>query len=283
MANTLALKKRSASLPFKQVLNILKILIFLVLALLYILEEKEMTAAHDRKQLISQLQKNILQWEGYKPPPLGMQDAVGLGAIEAAFPNGIFPVGYVHEMVCGNAEQAAAGGGFITGILSVLMQQGGVCVWIGRAKRLFAPALTVFGVEPHNVIFISLVKDKDALWVMEEALKCSGLTAVVCELQNLDFKQSRRLQLAVEQSRVTGFVLRNATDKLGSTACAARWRVKPVPSTDLNGLPGLGFLRWQVELLKVRNGQPGSWVLEWQNGSFTPVEEQIVFEERKVG
>jgi protein ImuA len=236
-----------------------------------------------KTHIISQLRKNLLQWEGYKPPVTGARPLVGLGPLEAAFPNRVFPVAAVHELVCGSSEQAAAGGGLVTGILSVLMQQGGICVWIGRARRLFAPALTVFGVEPHKVIFISLSKDKEALWVMEEALKCPGLKAVVCEVRELNFKQSQRLQLAVEQSRVTGFVLRNATDKLGSTACAARWRVKPLPSADLNGLPGLGFLRWQVELLKVRNGQSGKWVLEWKDGRLIPVEEVLVLEERKVG
>jgi protein ImuA len=236
-----------------------------------------------KAHIISQLRKNLLQWEGYKPPVTGTRSLVGLGPVEAAFPNGVFPVAAVHELVCGSSEQAAAGGGLVTGILSVLLQQSGICVWIGRARRLFAPALTVFGVEPHKVIFISLTKDKDALWVMEEALKCAGLKAVVCEIRELNFKQSQRLQLAVEQSRVTGFVLRNAADKLGSTACAARWRVTSLPSADLNGLPGLGFLRWEVELLKVRNGQTGKWVLEWNEGHFVPVEQVLVLEERQVG
>ncbi|MGN8069347.1 ImuA family protein [Mucilaginibacter sp. SG564] len=236
-----------------------------------------------KKELIERLQKDILQWEGYKPPSVGAGDLVGLGPVEAAFPNGVFPMGAVHELVCGSSEQAAAGGGLVTGILSVLLRQGGVSVWIGRARHLFAPALTIFGVEPDRVIFISLTKDKEALWVMEEALKCSGLKAVICEVRELNFKQSRRLQLAVEQSRVSGFVLRNAADQLGSTACAARWRVKPLPSADLNGLPGVGFLRWRVELLKVRNGQTGSWVLEWKNGRFNTIEENMVLAERQVG
>jgi len=236
-----------------------------------------------KKEIISQLRKNLLQWEGYKPPVTGIRSSVGLGPLEEAFPNGVFPVAAVHELVCGSSEQAAASGGLVTGILSVLLQQGGICVWIGRAQRLFAPALTVFGVEPHKVIFISLARDRDALWVMEEALKCVGLKAVVCEVRELDFKRSQRLQLAVEQSRVTGFVLRNAAGKLGSTACAARWQVRPLPSTSLNGLPGVGFLRWQVELLKVRNGQTGSWVLEWQDGHIVPVPEVTILEERQVG
>jgi len=236
-----------------------------------------------KKEIISRLRKNLLQWEGYKPPVTGARSLVGLGPLEAAFPNGVFPVAAVHELVCGSSEQAAAGGGLVTGILSVLLKQGGICVWIGRARRLFAPALTVFGVAPHKVIFISLSKDKDALWVMEEALKCQGLKAVVCEVGELNFKQSQRLQLAVEQSRVTAFVLRNASGKLSSTACAARWQIKSVPSADLHGLPGLGFLRWQVELLKVRNGQTGSWVLEWKDGRFNPIEEIFVLDERQAG
>lgn len=236
-----------------------------------------------KADIISKLRQEILLKEGYRPPVAGAR-ALGLGSIEANFPNRVFPVAAVHELVCGSAEQAAAGGGFVSGILSVLLQQGGICVWIGRARRLFAPALTVFGVEPHKVIFLTLTKDKDALWVMEEALKCGGLTAVVCEIQELTFKHSQRLQLAVEQSRVTGFVLRNASKKLEATACTARWRVKSLPSADVDGLPGLGYLRWEVELLKVRNGQPGKWVLEWQEGHFVPVTTETLFiEERQVG
>nr|WP_067060806.1 Error-prone repair protein ImuA [Mucilaginibacter sp. L294] len=233
--------------------------------------------------IISKLRQDLLKWEGYKPPVSGQRDTLGLGPLESIFPNGVFPKSSVHELVCASSEQAAASGGLVSGMLSALMQPGGVCVWIGRDRRLFAPALSAFGVEPHQVVFISLMNDKDILWVMEEALKCPGLTAVVCELRDMDFKQSRRFQLAVEHSRVTGFVLRNATGKLGSTACAARWQVKALPSTDLGGLPGLGFPRWQVDLLKVRNGQTGSWVLEWQEGHFVPVIETVIHAERQAG
>jgi protein ImuA len=28
-------------------------------------------------------------------------------------------------------------------------------------------------------------------------------------------------------------------------------------------MPGVGFPRWEVELLKVRNGEPGKWIIEW--------------------
>jgi protein ImuA len=237
-----------------------------------------------KRELISRLQKDILQWEGYRPPPAGTKDLVGLGPVEAAFPNGVFPLGTVHELVCGNTEQATACGGFVTSLLSILMQNGGACIWIGLSGNLFPMALKAFGVEPDRVIFIHLSKDKEVLWVMEEALKCAGLAAVIGELRELDFKQSRRLQLAVEQSQVTGFILRNQSDKMGSTACAARWQIKPLPGEPVDGLPGLGFPRWQVELLRVRNGQPGNWVVEWSDDKFRPVEEQILERQKlKVG
>src|ERR1700756_3094204 len=94
-----------------------------------------------KQEIVSRLQKDILQWEGYRPPPSGTRDLMGLGPVEAAFPNGVFPLGAVHELVCGNTEQATASGGFVTGLLSVLMQNGGVCVWIGLSGNLFPSAL----------------------------------------------------------------------------------------------------------------------------------------------
>jgi protein ImuA len=241
-----------------------------------------------KKDIINQLQKNILLMQGFIPPVAGTGNVVGLGQVEAAFPNGVFPLGTVHEFVSAEPEHAAASGGFIAGLLQSLMQHGGVCLWIGTSRKLFPPALKTFGVEPDRIIFIDLKREKDVLWVMEEALKCEGLSAVIAELREINFTESRRLQLAVEQSRVTGFILRSDPRKLSATACVARWKISPLPSETEDGLPGIGYPRWQVELLKVRNGTPGSWKMEWSAGRFVHIEENVVeeilpFYERQVG
>jgi protein ImuA len=229
-----------------------------------------------KKELINKLRENILQWEGYKAPPVNADEKFGLGAIEASFPNNTFPVGTVHEIICNDTEQATACIGFISGLLSVLMQNEGVCLWISLSGNVFPIALKSFGIEPDKIIFVNLKKDKDVLWVMEEALKCIGLAAVIGELSEFDFKQSRRLQLAVEQSHVTGFILRNYSKKLGSTACAARWQITQLPSEPIDELPGLGFPRWQVKLLKARNGKPGNWIIEWADGKFSLIKKEIL-------
>lgn len=234
----------------------------------------------DTKQdLISRLRKDILLWEGFKPPEASTTDAMGLGPIEAAFPNGIFPRGAIHEMICPSPEKAAATGGFMSGLLSSLMQQGGVCLWIGKARKLFPPSLITFDVEPDRMIFVDIQREKDILWAMEEALKCQGLAAVIAEMPEVTFAQSRRLQLAVENSKVTGFLLRNDPRKVSATTCVARWQITSLPSELEGKLPGVGFPRWEVELLKVRNGNPGKWKLEWTDGHFVQIPERIATNE----
>jgi len=229
----------------------------------------------NKKDIISRLQKDILLWQGFTPPMAGKARGIGLGPLELAFPNHVFPTGNIHEMLCPTPEHAAATSGFISGILTSLMQNGGACLWVSTSRKLFPPALIAFNVEPDRVIFIDVQREKDILWVMEEALKCKGLSAVIAEVRDISFAQSRRLQLAVEDSRVTGFLLRNDLRRLNSTTCVARWQVTHLPSEPEDELPGVGFPRWQVDLLRVRNGNPGSWNLEWAEGGFIMLDEKV--------
>ena len=228
-----------------------------------------------KTDIIARLQKDILSLQGFKPALAGTVPDVGLGPIEAAFPNASFPIGVVHEFLCAAKEDAAATDGFIAGLLSALMRGSGVILWISSRRTLFPPALKSFGVEPDRIIFVDLQKESEVLWAMEEALKCCGLAAVVGELQEISFTASRRLQLAVEQSRVTGFILRHQPIKTNVTACVTRWKIRSIPSELNDDLPGIGFPRLKVELLKVRNGKPGTWDIEWVAGRFRPVSKKV--------
>ncbi len=221
-----------------------------------------------KADIIAQLQKDILPLQGFKKPINGNQPGINLGPLKNAFPNAEFPLGAVHEFFyTGNAD-AASTAGFVGGILASLMRRGGVSVWISANRTIFPPALCSFGIAPDKIIFIDLQKDSDILWATEEALKCNGLAAVVGEMPELSFATSRRLQLAVEQSQVTGFILRRNARSLNTTACITRWKITPLPAMLPAGMPGVGFPRWKVELLKVRNGKPGTWQIEYAAGEF---------------
>jgi protein ImuA len=223
-----------------------------------------------RADIITKLQTDILRLQGFKPANSAAIN-VGLGPIKHAFPNGSFPLGAVHEFLSPWPEEAAATSGFIAGLLAPLMGSSGTSLWISSSRTLFPPALKSFGIQPDRFIFIDLQKEKDVIWAMDEALKCGALAAVVGEMQEISFTASRRLQLAVEQSQVTGFVLRHDPRKLNTTACVSRWKITTLPSEYVDGLPGVGFPQWRVELLRIRNGKSGVWDIKWMDGRFHPV------------
>lgn len=220
-----------------------------------------------KADIVAGLQTDILRLQGFKTVNCTGVD-LGLGPIKEAFPNATFPLGAVHEFLSGCAEDSAATTGFIAGLLAPLMGSSGTALWISSSRTLFPPALKMFGIEPDRFIFIDLKKEKDVFWAMDEALKCNALSAVVGEMQKLDFTASRRLQLAVEQSKVTGFILRRNLRKLDTTACVSRWRITPLPSEPVDDLPGIGFPKWRVELLRIRNGKSGVWDVKWANRRF---------------
>jgi protein ImuA len=229
----------------------------------------------ERAKIISQLQQEILLLEGLKLSKSGSVD-MGLGPILNAFPNSTFPLAAVHQFLFNGTKGKAATIGFITGLLSPLMGNGGVSAWISAARTIFPPGLKNFGIQPDRFIFIDLQKEKDLPWAIEEALKCSALTAVIGEMKEIGFTASRRLQLAVEQSQVTGFMLCNDSQKLNATACVSRWRITPLPSDAVDDhLPGVGFPKWKVELLRIRNGRTGVWEVDWRGGRFISFRENI--------
>lgn len=216
-----------------------------------------------REHIIAQLQKDILALQGYKTAKDALPVNIGLAAISDAFPNKTFPLGAVHEFVATTIEDAGASAAFISALLSPLLQTGGVLCWIGSRKLIFPNALKQFGLTPDHVIFIDPPHKKDTGWVIEEALHCEALSAVVAEWSDMNFIESRRLQLAVEKSQVTACILRRSPRQLNTTACIARWKISMLSSVTTDDLPGVGFPRWNVELLKVRNGKPQSWQIEW--------------------
>lgn len=222
-----------------------------------------------KQEVIKQLQEKILKLEGFKPNTGNMNIFdFGLGAMESAFPYSVFPTAAVHEFISPTAAHATATNGFIAGLLSVLMHQGNPCLWISTQRSLYPIGLKYFGIEPHRIIFVDVMQDKDALWAMEQALQCSALAAVVAELGEISFSESQRLQLAIEKSSITGFLHRKRPRYENTLACISRWRIRPIASLVRDDLPGVGHPLWEVSLEKIRNGKPGKWQLGWCNNHF---------------
>jgi len=241
-------------------------------------------ALENRSDIIARLQSDILRLQNFCSSENPVLD-IDLGLMKACFPNGSFPVGAVHEFLSGRIEDASATTGFLAGLLATLMGGHGTVLWISASRTLFPPALKAFDIAPDRFLFLDLKNQKDVLWATDEALKCSALTAVIGEVRDITFTESRRLQLAVEESQVTGFILRHNARNVTTTASVSRWRITALPSDVIDeDLPGIGLPKWKVELLRMRNGKAGTWSMEWRDGHFMPVlSRQYSTEQKKAG
>jgi protein ImuA len=218
-----------------------------------------------KADILSRLRQDILSLQGCKQPLYATEVDVKLGPVSKAFPNSTFPIAAIHEFVCRGGETLAATSGFITAILSMLVKNAKPCIWISRYKNVFPPALIQYGIDPGRIIFIHPRKENDLCWAMEEALRCNALGAVIGEMKEIGFTASRRLQLAVEESNITGFIIRDQPKNF-ATVSDARWQISPLASESEGSLPGVGSAKWEIELLKVRNGKTGKWNAVWAEG-----------------
>ena len=190
--------------------------------------------------------------------------AFGVDEIDAGLPGGGLARGALHEIVAGDTGAATA---FCAALLGRMPRpeagaQDRPVLWCLRqrvldAGELYGPGLARFGLAPRRVIAARVRRDAEALWAMEEGLRCRSLAAVVGEVSEVGLTQSRRLQLAAAASGVTAFLLRPATDSPLPSAAATRWRLDAAPGD------GAGAVRWRAVLLRCRGGAPNRWLMEW--------------------
>ncbi len=188
----------------------------------------------------------------------------GLDAIDARFEAGL-PCGALHE-VLGHGPDTEHGTHpslLIAGLLARHDPDRPV-LWAMQRGDLFPPGLAAVGLHPRRLILVE--GGRDVLAVMEEALRHSGLAAVVGEVEGrLGLTASRRLQLAAEASGVVAFALRRSQRfddpaLLAPSAAASRWRVAALPSAEAGLLPGRPL--WRLELLRCREASPFHWIVQ---------------------
>lgn len=222
--------------------------------------------SRSKAETLRLLNQKIQEIQGFKTT--FNADSISLHPeIDSALPNHAFPTGAVHEFF-GDGRRSASALGFMSAVISLVADKDQPALWITKSQEIFPQGLALFGVEPHRIIFMNVRRDCEALWAMEEGLHCKALAVTVAEVDDADLTATRRLQIAVEKSGVTGFLLRQKPKHTMSSACFSSWHVKSLPSHLEDGMPGVGFPRWKVELQKIRNGQPKSWDIEWKSGRF---------------
>ena len=148
-------------------------------------------------------------------------------------------------------------------------------LWVQDAKAIRLggrPCLAGLPAEwRHRLIHVAAVTPEDALFAIEEGVRCRDLACVIGEIAGnpkaLSFTASRRLSLAAEKHGVRLWLVRlDAAPDLSSARM--RWRTRAVPSA-----PGRwdaaapGPATWHVELFRARTHAPGEWSLSDDAGT----------------
>lgn len=117
----------------------------------------------------------------------------------------------------------------------------------------------------HRLVHVAAKSPQDALFALEEGLRCRDLAFVIGEIAGnpraLSFTASRRLSLAAERHGVPLWLVRlDAARDLGSARM--RWQVAAAPSPPpLWNRQAPGVPSWRAELFRARSHPPGEWIL----------------------
>jgi protein ImuA len=142
-------------------------------------------------------------------------------------------------------------------------------LWVQDAKALRLTGRPYRAGLPQAVrsrlIHVTAKTPEDALFALEEGVRCRDLAFVVGEIagnpRTLDFVASRRLSLAAEKYGVPLWLVRlDAARDLSSARM--RWEVHSAPSPRPRWNPAApGSPSWRAELFRARAHTPGEWIL----------------------
>ncbi len=124
----------------------------------------------------------------------------------------------------------------------------------------------------HRLIHVATKSPEDALFALEEALRCRDLAFVIGEIvgnpRALSLTASRRLSLVAEKHGVPLLLVRLDSARDLSSA-RMRWQARSAPSAPPRwNARAPGAPTWQAELFRARGHPPGEWLLGEDGGTF---------------
>lgn len=226
-----------------------------------------------RRQTIQKLTRQ-LQQARRAPPDVHRQPhtppvSTTIPGLDRLLPDGGLRPGMLVEWM---AHDAASGAGTLAWKVAAAWQQqpaadGKGCVVIDRQRRFYPPAVAPLGIDPEQLLVVRPDSDRDALWALEQSLRCPGVGIVIARLEGVRAQEFRRLQLAAETSGAIGLLLRPARERSQASWADVRLLVQPIQNLK-SKIQNRNFRfrisqarRLHVELLHCRGRLSGGAVL----------------------
>jgi protein ImuA len=195
----------------------------------------------------------------------------GCEALDRCLPDGGYVPGSVIEYLrampgCGASTLA------FTAAAMAMKSTNGFLVVIDTQHNIYPPALASWGIDLDKVVLVRPQSDVDALWAVDQSLRTPAVAAVVADVERIDDRAARRMQLAAEQGGGIALLLRPASARRGPSWADIQWMVRAlvVDATSVRTAPSslsapaptslTQDRRLQVQLVRVRGGKAGATV-----------------------
>jgi protein ImuA len=219
------------------------------------------------KQQLSRLRKTIAKSETLVDETRVLP--IGIAEIDAALGGGL-NCGTLHELSAAAATHLGAAAGFALSLAVRSQERAKETLWIATdfgthaTGALYGPGLDLIGLDTRRLLNARVPRPVDALFAMEDALKCRALSCVIAEMtEDADLTATRRLSLAAREGGALALLLRHKATS-APTVAMTRWQVASAPSQP-DEFGGLGLTAFSLTLTRNRRGICGAWTITWDH------------------
>lgn len=187
-------------------------------------------ASVDRSETIQSLRENLCQFQQALRTEARQKNAVstGIHPLDCILPGQGLKQGTLSEWV---SMEAGSGATSLAMHVAGQAQSNGPLLIADRQQHFYAPAFSSVGVCSEKTILIRPKSRTDELWAVEQALRCPGIGAVICQPERLKTQEFRRLQLAAESGTAIGLLIRPAAAHRQSGWADVRLLISPQPTS----------------------------------------------------
>jgi protein ImuA len=223
-----------------------------------------------RETLVSSLRREVARLEMSRPPEDERPISTGSPALDGLLPAGGLRRGTLVEYL--TEEPGGNGAGTLAlGAAREACQEGRALVVVEARSEIrgqrseigggrFYPVVAAgWGIDLAKVLVLRPTSEADAVWALDQALRCRGVGAVWAACDRLDMRNFRRLQLAAECGGTVGLLIRPARLRGQPTWADIQWMVSPKVSVQSSKLKVKKLSRlefrlspWRVEVELIR-------------------------------
>lgn len=204
--------------------------------------------------------------------------STGCTAMDACLPAGGYVPGTVIEYLRATSGCGATYLALTAAAAALATWEEKYLVVVDTHHQLYPPALLSHGIALSRVIWVRPQSQSDAMWAVDQALRTPAVAAVVADLESIDERDARRLQLAAERGGGLGLLLRSLAARRMPSWAEVQWVVRsqvtaatiaqptcrPLVASTFEGTTTKGkppLRRLEVGLARVRGGKAGAQLL----------------------